>query len=57
VHAVALRDEWARRELKIVLRKSADLSKPGQLVLDHLRTAERAEKEARASIARAGVRI
>jgi DNA-binding transcriptional LysR family regulator len=46
LHAVALRDDWARRELKIVVRESAHLSKPGQLMLDHLRDAESKENRA-----------
>jgi DNA-binding transcriptional LysR family regulator len=46
LHAVPLRDDWARRELKLIVRASAQLSKPGLLVLDHLRGAERADDEA-----------
>jgi DNA-binding transcriptional LysR family regulator len=38
--AIPLRDDWARRELKIVVRDSEHLSSTGRLVLDHLRTME-----------------
>jgi DNA-binding transcriptional LysR family regulator len=38
---VRLRDDWARRELKIVVRDQDQLSSTGHLVLDHLRKAER----------------
>jgi DNA-binding transcriptional LysR family regulator len=38
--AVRLRDDWARRELKIVVRDRGLLSATGRLVLDHLRAAE-----------------
>ena len=38
--AVRLRDDWARRELKIVVRDQGLLSATGRLVLDHLRAAE-----------------
>jgi len=38
--AIGLRDDWARRELKIVVRDVAQLSSTGRLVLDHLRAAE-----------------
>jgi len=37
---IRLRDEWARRELNIVVRDTAQLSSTGRLVLDHLRAAE-----------------
>jgi DNA-binding transcriptional LysR family regulator len=42
--AVRLRDDWARRELKIVVRDQHQLSSTGRLVLDHLRTAEQASR-------------
>jgi DNA-binding transcriptional LysR family regulator len=51
LYAVRLRDDWARRELKIVVRESAHLSKPGQLVLEDLRVAEHAEERAGAPMA------
>jgi len=38
--AVRLRDDWARRELKIVVRDRGQLSATGRLVLDHLRAAD-----------------
>ena len=38
--AVRLRDDWAKRELKIVVRDQRQLSATGRLVLDHLREAE-----------------
>ena len=38
--AVRLRDDWAHRELKIVVRDSSQLSATGRLVLDHLRAAK-----------------
>jgi hypothetical protein len=38
--AVRLRDDWARRELKIVVRDRSQLSATGRLVLDHLRAAD-----------------
>lgn len=44
--AIRLRDDWAKRELKIVVRDAAHLSGTGRLVLDHLRAAERPMKEA-----------
>ena len=40
LRSVRLRDEWAKRELKIVVRDVAQLSGTGRLVLDHLRAAE-----------------
>jgi DNA-binding transcriptional LysR family regulator len=40
LRAIGLRDDWARRELKIVVRDVAQLSSTGRLVLDHLRAAE-----------------
>jgi DNA-binding transcriptional LysR family regulator len=42
--AVRLRDDWARRELKIVVRDVEQLSNTGKLVLDHLRAAEQSER-------------
>jgi DNA-binding transcriptional LysR family regulator len=41
--AVRLRDDWAQRELKIVVRDQHQLSSTGRLVLDHLRTAEQSD--------------
>jgi hypothetical protein len=41
LRAIPLRDDWARRELKIVVRDAAQLSATGRMVLDHLRAAER----------------
>jgi DNA-binding transcriptional LysR family regulator len=41
LRAIPLRDDWARRELKIVVRDATQLSATGRMVLDHLRTAER----------------
>jgi len=41
--AVRLRDDWAKRELKIVVRDERQLSNTGRLVLDHLRRAEGAQ--------------
>jgi DNA-binding transcriptional LysR family regulator len=40
LRAIGLRDDWARRELKIVVRDVAQLSSTGRQVLDHLRAAE-----------------
>jgi DNA-binding transcriptional LysR family regulator len=40
LRAIPLCDDWARRELKIVVRDAAQLSGTGRLVLDHLRAAE-----------------
>jgi DNA-binding transcriptional LysR family regulator len=40
LRAVPLREDWARRELKIVVRDQLQLSTTGRLILDHLRTAE-----------------
>jgi DNA-binding transcriptional LysR family regulator len=42
--AVRLRDDWARRELKIVVRDEAQLSSTGRLVLNHLRAAEQSDE-------------
>jgi DNA-binding transcriptional LysR family regulator len=44
LHAVRLRDDWARRELKIVVREQKQLSSTGKLVLEHLRAAERSSR-------------
>jgi len=41
LRAIRLRDEWARRDLRIVVRDAAHLSSTGRLVLDHLRAAGR----------------
>jgi DNA-binding transcriptional LysR family regulator len=41
--AVRLRDDWAQRELKIVVRDQRQLSSTGRLVLDHLRAAEQSD--------------
>jgi DNA-binding transcriptional LysR family regulator len=46
--AVPLRDDWARRELKIVVRDEAQLSSTGRLVLNHLRAAEQSDEDRRA---------
>lgn len=40
LRAIPLRDDWAKRELKIVVRDAAQLSATGRMVLDHLRAAE-----------------
>jgi DNA-binding transcriptional LysR family regulator len=44
--AVPLRDDWARRELKIVVRDQEQLSHTGRLMLNHLRGAERGDEVA-----------
>ena len=41
LRAIPLRDDWAKRELKIVVRDAAQLSATGRMVLEHLRSAER----------------
>lgn len=41
--AIRLRDPWARRELKVVVRDARHLSGTGQLMLDHLRASEQSE--------------
>jgi DNA-binding transcriptional LysR family regulator len=41
LRSISLRDDWATRQLKIVVRDAAQLSSTGRLVLDHLRAAER----------------
>lgn len=46
--AVRLRDDWARRELKIVVRDEEQLSGTGKLVLQHLRAAEQSDEALRA---------
>jgi len=46
--AVRLRDDWARRELKIVVRDEEQLSSTGKLVLNHLRGAEQSDEALRA---------
>jgi DNA-binding transcriptional LysR family regulator len=43
LRAVPLRDEWARRELRIAVRDSRQLSATSRLMLDHLQAAERQE--------------
>ena len=40
LRSIPLRDKWARRQLKIVVRHPHALSSTGRLVLDHLRDAE-----------------
>jgi DNA-binding transcriptional LysR family regulator len=45
LRSIRLCDEWARRELKVVVRDSRQLSSTSRLVLDHLREAERKEGE------------
>jgi DNA-binding transcriptional LysR family regulator len=40
LRAIPLRDEWARRQLKIAVRDSGQLSGTGRLMLDHLQAAE-----------------
>jgi len=40
LRSIPLRDDWATRELRIVVRDAAHLSSTGRLVLDHLRAAE-----------------
>jgi DNA-binding transcriptional LysR family regulator len=46
LRAIPLRDAWATRELKIVVRDAGQLSSTTRLVFDHLRAAERRETEA-----------
>jgi len=46
--AVSLRDEWARRELKVVVRDVEGLSDTGRLVLAHLKAAEQGSETQRA---------
>lgn len=45
LRSIVLRDSWARRELKIVVREVDGLSQIGRLVLDHLRAAEQSGGE------------
>jgi DNA-binding transcriptional LysR family regulator len=45
LRAIPLCDEWARRQLKIAVRDSGQLSGTGRLMLDHLQAAENQEKE------------
>jgi DNA-binding transcriptional LysR family regulator len=44
LRAIPLRDDWAKRELKIVVRDAAQLSGTGRMVLDHLRAAEQSQE-------------
>jgi DNA-binding transcriptional LysR family regulator len=44
--SVRLRDIWAKRELRIVVRAAAQLSSTGRLILDHLRAAEELPQQA-----------
>jgi DNA-binding transcriptional LysR family regulator len=46
LRAIRLRDEWARRQLKIVVRHARGLSGTGRLVFNHLRDAEREGEQA-----------
>jgi DNA-binding transcriptional LysR family regulator len=46
LRAIRLRDKWARRQLKIVVRHARGLSGTGRLVLNHLRDAEREGEQA-----------
>jgi DNA-binding transcriptional LysR family regulator len=41
LRAIPLHDPWARRELRLVVRGSRELSGTGRLMLEHLRGAER----------------
>ena len=50
LRAIPLRDDWAKRELKIVVRDAAQLSGIGRMVLDHLRAAEPQEPRRRGRI-------
>ena len=40
LRAIPLRDDWGRRELKIVVRDAANLSATGRLMLEYLRAVE-----------------
>jgi hypothetical protein len=40
LRAIPLRDRWAHRQLKIVVRHPRALSSTGRLVFDHLREAD-----------------
>jgi DNA-binding transcriptional LysR family regulator len=46
LRAIRLRDKWARRQLKIVVRNPRALSGTGRLVFEHLRDAERCREQA-----------
>jgi DNA-binding transcriptional LysR family regulator len=48
LRAVSLRDGWARRALKVVVRDAEGLSDTGRLVLAHLKAAERIGEAAQA---------
>ena len=48
LRAIGLRDAWARRELKVVVRDMDELSDTGRLVLAHLKAAERINEAAQA---------
>ena len=41
LRGIPLHDSWARRELRLVVRGSGQLSATGRLMLDHLKAAER----------------
>jgi DNA-binding transcriptional LysR family regulator len=43
LRSIPLRDDWARRELRIIVRDAGSLSQACRLVLDHLTLAERRE--------------
>jgi DNA-binding transcriptional LysR family regulator len=45
LRSIGLCDEWARRELKIVVRDARQLSTTSRLMFDHLRAAEGCENE------------
>jgi DNA-binding transcriptional LysR family regulator len=45
LRSIRLRDKWARRQLKIVIRNLRGLSGTGRLVFEHLREAECAREE------------
>jgi DNA-binding transcriptional LysR family regulator len=44
LRAIPLRDDWAKRELKIVVSDAAQLSATSRMVLDHLRAAEKPQE-------------
>jgi DNA-binding transcriptional LysR family regulator len=46
LRAIRLRDKWARRQLKLVVRSPRALSGTGRLVFDHLRDADRERGQA-----------
>jgi DNA-binding transcriptional LysR family regulator len=54
LRSIRMRDPWAARELKIVVRDCKALSGTGRLVFDHLRAAEGKETAAEASVVPAG---